>query len=254
MKNVRSAINNVVSIPSCEDISQHFLVKRFMKGYYNIAPPSTRVAYTWDANRVLQYLHSLGENKDLSFPSLCRKLVTLLMMLAGTRVNSLQAFSRDRMSLTSKDCTFIPVGLLKHSRDGYKQDPMIYSSYPHNMRLCPVQVISEYILRRDEYAEANTVSFFVISRKPYSGASKDTLARWIKEVLKAAGIATCFTAHSCRGASTSYASRAKVPLATILKHGDWSNAKTFFKHYCKEIMYIEKDDSFASSLLDNIVI
>ena len=55
-----------------------------------------------------------------------------------------------------------------------------------------------------------------------------------------AGIAvTIFKPHSARGASTSKAFHLGIPLSDILKQGQWSNAKTFFNFYCREI---EEDD------------
>ena len=50
---------------------------------------------------------------------------------------------------------------------------------------------------------------------------------------------TTFKPHSTRGASTSKVFHLGILLSDILKQGQWSNAKTFFKFYCREI---EEDD------------
>ena len=50
---------------------------------------------------------------------------------------------------------------------------------------------------------------------------------------------TTFKPHSTRGASTSKAFHIGIPLSDILKQGQWSNAKTFFNFYRREI---EEDD------------
>ena len=142
--NARSALNSVCSIPGYPDISHHPLIKRFIKGWFNLKPPRSNITYTWDVNIVLQYLNNLGENANLSFPILCKKVVTLMMLLSGTRVNSLHTFNIKLMNLTSRDCTFIPDGVIKHTRPNYKQSGIIYHSYPHNSRLCPVQTIADY--------------------------------------------------------------------------------------------------------------
>ena len=48
--------------------------------------------------------------------------------------------------------------------------------------------------------------FFITHGKPHHPISKDTLARWVKEVMVCAGIdVTTFKPHSTRGASTSKA-------------------------------------------------
>ena len=46
---------------------------------------------------------------------------------------------------------------------------------------------------------------------------------------------TTFKLHSTRGASTSKAFHLGTPLSDILKQGQWSDAKTFFNFYCREI-------------------
>ena len=59
----------------------------------------------------------------------------------------------------------------------------------------------------------------ITTSKPYSPASKDTIAMWVKSVLHDAGIdITVFTPHSTRSASTSKAAT-KVPIEIVLKKG-----------------------------------
>ena len=62
------------------------------------------------------------------------------------------------------------------------------------------------------------------------------MARWVKEFMVCAGIdVTTFKSHSTRGASTSKVFHLGIPLSDTLKQGQWSNAKTFFNFYCREI-------------------
>ena len=87
----------------------------------------------------------------------------------------------------------------------------------------------------------------------YNAAHHDTLARWIKEVLGAAGIDTnTYQAHSCRAASTSAAALAGVSLSTIIKSASWSNVTTFKKFYQREIdLYYESEqENFGTSMLE----
>ncbi|CAC5405660.1 unnamed protein product [Mytilus coruscus] len=63
-----------------------------------------------------------------------------------------------------------------------------------------------------------------------------TIARWIKTVLKLAGIdADMFKAHSTRAASTSAAFLAGMPIKDILKAAGWSNESVFGRFYQKKI-------------------
>ena len=74
-------------------------------------------------------------------------------------------------------------------------------------------------------------------RKPHNEVSVTTVSRWVKEVLKLAGINTeLFKAHSVRSASSSKAFVYGLSLSTILNQGNWSRSGTFETYYHKEIV------------------
>jgi hypothetical protein len=55
--------------------------------------------------------------------------------------------------------------------------------------------------------------------------------------MHSAGIDTSvFKAHSVRGAATTKAYTTGVPLAQILKMANWSNERTFRRHYLRVLM------------------
>ena len=63
-----------------------------------------------------------------------------------------------------------------------------------------------------------------------------TLSRWLRMVLRNAGIDTdIFKAHSVRGASTIAAVNSNVPLDDVMKMADCSRASIFQKFYYKPI-------------------
>ena len=89
---------------------------------------------------------------------------------------------------------------------------------------------------------------FISTTKPYAGAHKDTIARWINCFMKDLGVdTTIFSPHSCRSASTSAASAAVISIDVILEVGDWTNATTFSTYYRRCI--IKEDGDYANSLL-----
>jgi hypothetical protein len=67
------------------------------------------------------------------------------------------------------------------------------------------------------------------TKKP---VTKQTIARWLKQVLLLAGISQ-YGAHSYRGAGLSNAFAKGVSIDEIVKAGDWTNATTFKKFYNK---------------------
>ena len=93
------------------------------------------------------------------------------------------------------------------------------------------------ILRCYERATASlrpedTSKLFVAIVKPHKPVASCTIARWLRETLKLAGIdVSIFAGHSTRGASTSAAAGAGVTTADIMKAADWSTESVFRRHY-----------------------
>ena len=69
--------------------------------------------------------------------------------------------------------------------------------------------------------------------KPHGPASKDTVARWMKNDLTEAGM-TDFAAHSFRGADASAMVTSGVALDDVLQKAGWTNAATFRTFYYRE--------------------
>ena len=66
-RSARSAIVEITGVPQLE---QTWLVSRFMKETFHLKPPQPRYNKTWDVNKVMYYLKSLGPNDSLSLKQL----------------------------------------------------------------------------------------------------------------------------------------------------------------------------------------
>ena len=85
-----SALNNIITLFGYPDISAHPLIKRFTKGVFNLRPPTVKYTQVWDVSKVLLFLKSLGANNhDITLKWLTLKMITLMMLLSGDRVNTL---------------------------------------------------------------------------------------------------------------------------------------------------------------------
>ena len=125
-------------------------------------------------------------NEELSHRDLSYKLTALLMVLTGSRVNCIQGFRTDSMTKTHDSYTFYPTKLLKHSRPTFIREHITYRAFPHNKQLCIYETITHYIERKKKLVD--TAVLIITHRKPYRPAHKDTLARWLKETLRLAGM------------------------------------------------------------------
>ena len=67
----RSVISAIVEIPGVPQLGEHWLVSQFIKGIFHLRPPQSRYTKTWDVNKVLSYLRSLGPNNSLSLKQPC---------------------------------------------------------------------------------------------------------------------------------------------------------------------------------------
>ena len=106
-------------------------------------------------------------------------------------------------------------------------------------------MLNEYLMRTAAL-RGNVQKLLITYRPPHKAASRDTIRRWTKDTMSAAGIdMTIFTPHSTRSATTSSAAT-RVPQATILATAGWSQASTFQKYYQKPIT---NDSAFADSVL-----
>lgn len=106
---------------------------------------------------------------------------------------------------------------------------MKIGSFP-DKSCCVLHTLKEYLKITQEKRKSNKL---FISLKTFN---KVSVARWLKEVLQRSGIDDkIFSAHSYRSASISAAFAGGVQLKEILKTANWSNAKTFYTFYKREL-------------------
>ena len=242
----RSALSTMASTDSGQPVGKHPLVIRLLKGVFQSRPTLPRCSVTWDTDTALKHLRKLSPVRELSLKQLTLKLVVLIALLSGQRIQSIHLLDTRNMSKSKSGYKFRIGDLVKTSRPGNHVAEICFPAYPPDRRLCVVTVLNEYLERTRDIRQGQT-SLLISYRKPHKRVSKDTIARWIKTVLLNAGIdMSIFTPHSTRVAASSAASKASVPLHTILKTAGWSRESTFAKYYNKPLNCQEQ---FANSIL-----
>ncbi len=184
---------------------------------------------------------------ELTMEHLTKKLTMLLALLSGHRTQTLTKLKTDCMVLTSEKCSFVIPDLLKHTKPGSHQKPIVISAYPTDKRLCIVSVLRIY-LEKTKSVRGNETQLLLSYRKPYKRVSRDTVSRWLKWVMNNAGIDTGkFSSHSTRAASVSAANQVGIPMDTILSAAGWSNSSTFDRFYNKNLA---EQGTFANAVLE----
>ncbi|XP_072015819.1 uncharacterized protein [Amphiura filiformis] len=233
----RSALSQFIIYKGHCTIGSHPYVIRFLKGVFNLRPPTPRYQDTWDVSVVLKLLNTLSPVRKLSLKMLTLKVVTLIGILTAARAQTLVCLNISRMSKTKSRIVFqLGSSDLKQSRPGYTPSPVELAAYPVNRALCVCTALKEY-LNRTEPLRGDESQLLISYMKPHKKVGSATVGHWVKTTMAKAGIdTTVYKPHSIRSASVSNAaSTAGVPLQQILQTAGWTNAGTFARFYRKKI-------------------
>lgn len=205
-------------------------LKRFLKGVFRLRPSRPRYDSVWDPQQVLTFLRK-SEDSDLK--SLTTKLITLLALATGQRIQTLSLIRcANIQELDSGLKIFIP-DLIKTSGPYKKQPSLNLPYFRDDPKLCVATTIKKYLNITMDLRQDNCDNLFLTYKRPHGSASKQSLSRWVKNTLKAAGVNTnIFKSHSTRHASTSAALRRGVSVDVIKNSAGWSkDSSTFAKFY-----------------------
>ena len=158
-------------------------------------------------------------------------------ILCGQRAREILSLMEIRNITMEETCLIISMGdLLKTSNRKFHNGELKLPKYIENTNICPVTTLKQY-LRMTSKNRGQIKSLFITQIRSFKPASKDTIARWIRETLSKAGIDTIvFSPHSTRSTASSTAKKDRFPINTILKTGSWRSLKTFERFYDKEVV------------------
>ncbi|KAL9962673.1 hypothetical protein ACROYT_G031795 [Oculina patagonica] len=240
----RSALSSVITLGGKTTFGEHPLVTRFLKGIFELKPSLPRYTVIWDVGTVLKFLQTFPPITDLTLKQLTKKLVTLLALVTAQRTQTLSKLDMTFMQDLPDKIVFSIRDRLKTTRPGKHLDPIEILAYTADPRLCPVTHVKQYIVTTQ--ALRQTTTLLISYTKPHKAVTNSTIARWVKSILKDAGIdINTFSAHSSRTAASSYGLSSGLPLQDILKAGGWSNAEVFARHYNKPLA-----QNFGNAILD----
>lgn len=224
-------------------------LKRFLKGVFKLKPTKPKYNSTWDPSIVLNLLGTWYPNDTIGVDKLTRKLVTLLALTTGHRMQTLSVIKIDNICHNNIGITINITDIIKTSRHGTEQPTLRLPYYNHKPEICPVRTILSYIELTKQYR--NDLKELILTyKKPYKQASTQSIGRWIKSTLKEAGIDTeIFSSHSTRHASTSAALRAGMTVDAIRKCAGWSeNSAIFAQYYNRPLL---NTSTISNVILDN---
>ena len=109
-----------------------------------------------------------------------------MLLTTGQRGQTLIACRVDHMDLRVSRAVLLLSTTLKTSKPTFHQAPLEIKAFPDDRRICPFTYLKEYLRRTVKLRQ--TKQFFIKLRQPHTAISRDTLRRWTRETLSAAGI------------------------------------------------------------------
>lgn len=107
--------------------------------------------------------------------------------------------------------------MLKTYRPMYHLTDVVIDAFTVDPSLCLVETLCHYLERTKNLRKCE--SLFISFMKPHNTVSRDTVSRWVKQMMILAGIdVNTFTPHSTRGAASVAAKQAGVPIQDIMRN------------------------------------
>ena len=245
----RSTISGIHPLVGGGPVGQHPDIKGVMAGIYNENPPQAKYAETWDVDRVLSHMKTWGDNETMHIRDLTVKLTMLIAITTACRAAEIQCLDKTRM--TDKGTTIVCnlTRPTKVTKTGQALTHLTLYSYEEDEALDVTLTMRAYLHRTTEWRTSPAHNGLLLSTtKPHKPVATATVSSWLKQAISRAGINTMvFKGHSTRSASSSKAQRTGLPLTDIMQTANWSQAKTFHRHYNK---YVKgASENFASNVL-----
>ena len=226
-------------------VGTHYLIRRLMKGIFNERPPVPRYVITWRVDKVLSYLKLMPENSQLSLKLLSCKTAILIALVSADRGDAISSLNLEYMTKDSSGYHFLIAKATKCTRPGKGIRQIDLPKFRKDRRVCVSSCLDTY-LRMTKELRGDEKQLFISYVRPHRRVTTPTVARWIKLVMKTAGLdVSMFRPHSTRSAATSAAFQKGVSIADILKKADWARATTFHRYYNRP----KVNESFVEAIL-----
>ena len=259
IRNYRSALAAVHNgFQDGSSISNNEAISDLLKGMFNRRPPPRKLSPTWSINEVLQSLTKSPFEPLQNSPLDALTLKTLFLLAAASarRRSELHALSVKQgfIRFTPSGVHLLPDPefLSKNQSILFTPEPIFLpnlseaSSIREDRFVCPVRALKWYLEKTKRLRTSDAL--FILPRAPYSPASKDTISRWIVNlVAKHAHPDDPVRAHDVRAHASSVAWFKGVPLADIMKAAAWKTPSSFVSAYLTNI--VSPEGSFATTVL-----
>ena len=200
----RNALSSVINQQKNVSFGNIPIVKRYMKGIFENNPTLPKFQFTWNVSLLFNYFRNMQDIHALDIQRLTQKLVMLMTLISGgQRVQAIHNIRVFDIKILNNKAVIPIMSLIKQTKSAKHMAPLCFQIYNKEPKLCVVTHLTEYLKRTKSYRD--TDKLFSTCIKPYRAASKDTISRWCKSIVKESGISIhSYTSHSSRAAELHY--------------------------------------------------
>lgn len=233
-------------------------LSQLFKGLHQRIPRRVRLAPKWSINDVMATFTSAPYEplSDAPLEALTKKTLFLVAVASARRRSCLHALSVKPgfMRFDDKGVRLIPNPEFRAKNQTQDFTPgSIFlpridslSSVPEDRAWCPVRALRWYTKRTKHLRSSDQL--FVLPKRPHTPAHKDTISRWIGELITPHLLpGERATAHDVRGHAASRAWYHGVPLLDIVEAGAWKTPNTFVACYLRDT--VSAEGNFARAAL-----
>ena len=135
LNTARSALSAILILPTGSPFGSSPDVKLFMRGAFNLKPPTPKYVSTWDPAIVLSFLESWSPAQDLSLEKLTMKIIVLILLTTGQRPQIITGLDLLHMKRGPTTIEFaINSSDLKQGRANYKPSSLTFKQYDTNKK------------------------------------------------------------------------------------------------------------------------
>lgn len=200
-----------------------------MKGVFRLRPPKRKYCATWNVQEALSYVESLEPIEDLTLKQLTYKSILLVALTTAARAHELAGMDLKYRLQKESEWEFSLEIHVKTSWPGHQGRRIYLKAFPDNQKICIIRTLMAYILRTKDIRTSSKL--FISYVAPHRAIWSQTISRWLSKDLRLAGIPLHYTGYSTRGASTSAAAEAGLPIPDIMEAADWASSRTFEQFY-----------------------
>ncbi|XP_070803767.1 uncharacterized protein [Pituophis catenifer annectens] len=255
-----AALSTALSSPSGRPLTQHPVIKKFLRGARLLRPSSIHRYPTWDLPKVLNALTETPFEplRTVHLRFLTLKVVFLIAITSARRISELAALSvREDLCVFRPDTVILrldPSFIPKVNSPFHRAQEVILPNFcprpSHALErrwhtLDVRRALKIYIKRTAPFRKSEALFVSFLPGSLGLKVSSATIGRWIRACIASAyqaqaiPVPNSITAHSTRSAATSAAWATQASLEEVCRAATWSTPSPFIRHY--------KIDTFASA-------